>query len=53
MASTAVGGGVNAVILDSTIQFLPLVDATDDALTQRGFAPTLRTTHYTLWVRSH
>lgn len=53
IAATAPGGAVNAVILDSPIQFLPLVNATDDALTQSGFHAEMRTAHYTLWLRAH
>jgi hypothetical protein len=51
--ATAAGGPVNAVILDSDIQFIPLVNATDAALTERAFSPVLRTAHYTLWLRPH
>ena len=47
----AVGGKVNAFIPDETIQLLPLVNATPDALVQRGFQPALQTPHYVLWTR--
>lgn len=47
----AVGGPINAVILDSPIQLLPLVNASDEALVQRQFRAALRTEHYTLWLR--
>ena len=46
------GGPVNAVILDSPLQLLPLVDASPEALAQRGFQPALTTTHYRLWTRA-
>ena len=47
----AIGGPINAVILDSPIQLLPLVNASEEALAQRQFKPAVRTTHYTLWLR--
>ena len=47
----AIGGPVNAVILDSPIQLLPLVNASEAALAQRQFRAAVRTTHYTLWLR--
>jgi hypothetical protein len=47
----AIGGPVNAVILDSPIQLLPLVNASEEALAQRQFRPAVRTAHYTLWLR--
>ena len=47
----AIGGPVNAVILDTPIQLLPLVNASEEALAQRQFRPAVRTTHYTLWLR--
>lgn len=53
VAATDVGGAVNAVILDSPIQFIPLVNAAGDALSARGFRVALTTAHYTLWLRPH
>jgi hypothetical protein len=50
-SSAAVGGPVNAIILDSPLQLLPLVDAPPDALTARGFEPALTTNHFVLWTR--
>jgi hypothetical protein len=47
----AIGGHVNAVVLDSPIQLLPLVNASDEAMAQRQFRPAVRTEHYTLWLR--
>ncbi len=52
-SAVRVGGPVNAVILDSPLQWLPLVTATNDALLTRGFRAALKTTHYTLWLRAH
>ena len=42
---------VRAFIADSTIQMLPLLNASDAALWSCGFEPTLRTAHFTLWLR--
>jgi hypothetical protein len=50
--ATEAGGPVNAVILDSPIQLLSLVDASSDALIARGFRASLRTEHFTLWLRT-
>ena len=47
----APGGQVNAMIPDSTIQLLPLVDASPAALSERGFHLALQTEHFTLWLR--
>jgi hypothetical protein len=47
----APGGRVHAMIPDSTIQLLPLVDASPAALSERGFHLALQTQHFTLWVR--
>jgi hypothetical protein len=47
----AAGGRVNAVIPDSTIQLLPLVNAAPDALSSLGFSVTERSEHFALWVR--
>jgi hypothetical protein len=47
----APGGRVHAVIPDSTIQLLPLVDASPAALSERGFNLALQTEHFTLWLR--
>ena len=47
----APGGRVNAMIPDSDIQLLPLVDASPAALSDRGFRLALRTAHFTLWLR--
>jgi len=44
-------GPVNCIILDAAIQFIPLVNATPEALAARGFRARLRTAHYELWVR--
>jgi hypothetical protein len=44
-------GSIDAVIIDSPIQLLPLVNASDEALLQRHFHVAARTEHYTLWVR--
>jgi len=51
ISGVATGGPVNAVIADAPIQMLPLVNASPDALSRRGFRPQLQTEHYTLWVR--
>jgi hypothetical protein len=52
VSGLAVGGPVNAVIVDSPIQLLPLVNASDEALAGRQFRPALQTAHYTLWIRA-
>ena len=49
----APGGRVNAMIPDSSIQLLPLVNASPSALSDRGFRLALRTAHFALWVRRH
>jgi len=51
ISGIAPGGPVNCVILDSSIQFIPLVYATPEALSDRGFRVRLRTEHYELWMR--
>ena len=48
----APGGPVNAMIPDAQIQFLPLVNASPEALRQRRFRIAIETAHYTLWVRT-
>jgi hypothetical protein len=48
----AAGGPVNAVIPDSPVQLLPLVNASPGALIARGFRLSARTAHFTLWVRA-
>jgi 4-amino-4-deoxy-L-arabinose transferase-like glycosyltransferase len=52
ITGVAIGGPINAVILDSPIQLLPLVNASSAALLDRGFRPVLTTQHYTFWLRS-
>lgn len=47
----APGGPVNAVIPDSPIQLLPLVNASPAALGDRGFHPALQSEHFVLWLR--
>jgi hypothetical protein len=47
----APGGRVNAMIPDSPIQLLPLVNASPAALSGRGFRLALRTEHFSLWLR--
>lgn len=51
ISGLAVGGPVRAMIPDSPIQLLPLVNASPAALSQRGFQVRLQTEHYTLWTR--
>ncbi len=48
----APGGPVNAMIPDSPIQLLPLVNATPVALSARGFHVAVHTQHFALWLRS-
>ena len=52
ITGVAIGGPIHAVILDSPIQLLPLVNASSAALLDRGFRPVLTTEHYTFWLRS-
>jgi hypothetical protein len=47
----APGGPVNAMIPDSPIQLLPLVNASPEALSARGFRVALHTDHFALWLR--
>src|SRR5262249_3015351 len=47
----APGGRVNAMIPDSPIQLLPLVNASPAALSERGFHVAQQTEHFTLWLR--
>jgi hypothetical protein len=47
----APGGRVNAMIPDSPIQLLPLVNASPAALAERGFHPALQSEHFVLWLR--
>jgi hypothetical protein len=47
----APGGSVNAMIPDSPVQLLPLVNATPEALAARGFHLTLHTEHFAVWIR--
>lgn len=47
----APGGRVNAMIPDSPIQMLPLVNASPAALAARGFHVDQQTEHFVLWVR--
>ncbi|HEY6394674.1 MAG TPA: hypothetical protein VIX12_04595, partial [Candidatus Binataceae bacterium] len=44
-------GSVNAIILDSPIQLLPIVSLTPDFLIDHGFRPTTRTEHFIVWTR--
>jgi hypothetical protein len=46
------GGPVNAIIPDSTIQLLPLVNASPDALLARRFRVAVQTAHFSLWLRN-
>jgi hypothetical protein len=48
----APGGPVNAMIPDSPIELLPLVNASPAALEERGFHPALRSEHFALWLRA-
>jgi len=47
----APGGHINAMIPDSPIQLLPLVNASPAALSDRGFRLALKTEHFSLWLR--
>jgi hypothetical protein len=45
------GGRVNAVVPDSPIQLLPLVNAPPAALSARDFHLALQSAHFSLWIR--
>ena len=48
----APGGRVNAMIPDSPVLLLPLVNASPAALSDRGFHLALKTDHFSLWLRN-